>query len=539
MDLADFEIGHDGGAVGDVEVAQLGQELGQTLGAEGEMLDLRGPRRATLGLAILGGRRRVVLRGGQLDQVQRGAVATVQPRAGEFERRPISRPEAQDPSIKIGQHTEPGGVDGNVVERGKRHGGPISFLEPFQRVERVQFRPAVRVGRDIRVAELMEQHDAVLLAMGAQRARRIELQGSDLPGTHWGVEFLREAAAGRGPALSGRTLVVGGGSVAVDCAMTALRLGASEAVLCTLESREELPAHPADLRAALEEGVSVMPSWGPGRVLERDGRVAGLELMRCHSVFDAAGAFAPQLDASIRETVEGDTVVLAIGQEVDREVLSGLDDGAFETGVKGLFGCGDALSTTTTVIDAIRSGREAALTIDRHLGGAGAAPPAPVSGRGDPRLEKVEGFAARTRAESPRPGPEDSLASWTEVTAGLSRVAAMTEAARCLQCDLRLDLAQAPTPPRRLTELTAERVASIPEAAGVYRLYDVNRKLFAITGALDLHEALEQKLDSEAAAFCDYELNEMYTARESELLQRYLAEHGELPPGEDDLDDLF
>jgi len=80
---------------------------------------------------------------------------------------------------------------------------------------------------------------------------------------------------------------------------------------------------------------------------------------------------------------------------------------------------------------------------------------------------------------------------------------------------------------------------AVPEAAGVYRLYDGDKTLFAIAGTANLRESLEEKLTSEKAAFCEFELNEMFTARESELLQQYLAEHGRLPEGEDDLDDLF
>jgi NADPH-dependent glutamate synthase beta subunit-like oxidoreductase len=349
----------------------------------------------------------------------------------------------------------------------------------------VELRTHVRVGRDLEVRELLDEYDAVLLAVGAQCARHIDLANSDLPGVHWGMDFLRAAWARRAPDLAGRVLVVGGGSVAVDCAMTALRLGAAEAVLCSLESRRELPAHPADLETALEEGVTLMLSWGPQRVLEDEGRAAGLELVRCTSVFDDAGAFAPRFDDSVHRSVKGETVILAVGQQVDRQVLAGLNgletgggpipglDSHFETGVEGLFACGDALFTTTTVIEAIRSGRAAALAVDR------------------------------------------------------------------LQCDLRLSLSTPPTPPLKLLELTEPGISATPEGAGVFRLYDAGRKLFAISGTPNLHEALQERLDSEKAAFFDYELNEMYTARQSELIQQYAAEHGEMPAGEEDLDDLF
>jgi NADPH-dependent glutamate synthase beta subunit-like oxidoreductase/Pyruvate/2-oxoacid:ferredoxin oxidoreductase delta subunit len=415
----------------------------------------------------------------------------------------------------------------------------------------VAFRPSVRIGRDIETAELLDDHDAVLLAVGTQKAQRIELENGELPGVYPGLDFLRDSVAGRAPLLSGRALVVGGGSVAVDCAMTALRSGASEAILCSLETREQLPAHPAELELALEEGVKLMPSWGPKRVLEESGRAAGLEVVRCTSVFDSDGSFAPRFDPTTRERVEGKTVILAIGQELDGEVLSGLAGlgdrpgpipgaaAGFATGVEGLFACGDAICGTSTVVEAIRSGREAALAVDRYLGGSGAEAPRVDLGRGEPRLEPLEGFAARERVVIPREPAGTRCEKRDEVIGGLNPVEAMAEAARCLQCDLRLDLGAAPTPPQHLLELTRDQIDAVPAAAGVYRLYDEDRTLYAIAGTPDLQNALQEKLDSDKAAFFDYEPNEMYTVRESELIQQYLAEHGEMPSGEDDLDDLF
>ncbi|MHC4980864.1 MAG: FAD-dependent oxidoreductase [Planctomycetota bacterium] len=452
-----------------------------------------------------------------------------------------------------------------VIDEQRRAGGVLRSCVPPFRLPRevinrdvqrilalgVEFRGHVRVGRDTEVRGLLDEYDAVLLAVGAQCARHIDLENSDLPGVHWGMEFLRAAWARRAPDLSGRTLVVGGGSVAVDCAMTALRLGAEESVLCALESRRELPAHTADLEMALEEGTTLMLSWGPRRVLQDEGRAAGLELVRCTSVFDDKGAFAPQFDHSVRKSVRGETVILAVGQEVDRQVLAGLNglDRAggpipglhsdYETGVDHLFACGDALLTTTTVIEAIRSGRAAALAVDRHLGGTGTEAPPSTIGRGGPKLGRVSGFAARGRVAIPRLPAASRQRTWEVVTPGLSRDAAMAEAARCLQCDLRLSLSSPPAPPQRLYELTEPGISVTPEAAGVYRLYDADRNLFAISGTPNLHEALQEKLDSEKAAFFDYEPNEMYTARESELIQHYAAEHGEMPAGEEDLDDLF
>jgi NADPH-dependent glutamate synthase beta subunit-like oxidoreductase/Pyruvate/2-oxoacid:ferredoxin oxidoreductase delta subunit len=452
-----------------------------------------------------------------------------------------------------------------LLDEQERPGGLLrsglpSFRLPTDVVDRdveqvlatgVEFHPSVRVGRDMMISELLDRHEAVLVAVGAQGARQIVLENSELAGVHWGMDLLRAAARGLAPTLSGRAIVIGGGSVAVDCAMTALRLGASSAVLCALESREDLPAHPADLDLALEEPIELLPSWGPRRIVEQEGRVSGVELMRCTSVFDDGGAFAPEFDHAVRRIVEGRTVILAIGQEVDPQVLRGLAafdehrgpipgrDRGYETGVHGLFACGDALASTSTVIAAIRSGREAAVAVDRYLGGDGAVPVPSDLGRGEARIGRVEGFARRERATAPRAPAGERTTGWDEITATLSREAAMAEAGRCLQCDLRLEISAPPVPPRRLLELTPERLEAIPEAAGVYKLYDADQALYAIAGTANLRESLEERLDSEKAAFCEIELNEMYTARESELLQQYLAEHGRLPEGEDDLDDLF
>jgi NADPH-dependent glutamate synthase beta subunit-like oxidoreductase len=415
----------------------------------------------------------------------------------------------------------------------------------------VAFRPSVRIGCDVQTDELLQQHDAVLLAVGAQKSKRIELDNGELPGVYWGLDYLKHSVAGHAPRLAGSTLVVGGGSVAVDCAMTALRSGATDVTLCALETREELPAYPADLALALEEGVKLMPSWGPRRVLERDGRAAGLELVRCTSVIDSNGAFAPTFDDTIGESVEGETVILAIGQVLEDDALPGVAtlgdnahspagvDGEFATDVEGLFACGDAVAGTSTVVEAIRSGREAALAMDRHLGGSGVKAKPFRTGRGEPRLGRIDGFAAAERVLIPREPHESRRRTWEEVTGGLTRAAAMTEAMRCMQCDLRFDLAAAPTPPQRLRAVTVVEIDALPAAAGVYRLYDEGKTLYAIAGTPDLQSALREKLVSDKAAFFDHELNEMYTARESELIQQFLAEHGEMPSGEEDLDDLF
>jgi len=112
-------------------------------------------------------------------------------------------------------------------------------------------------------------------------------------------------------------LVIGGGNAAVDAAISSLRLGAEEVTMACLECREEMPALPWETEQAEEENVKVMPSWGPYKVLKSDGKVVGMELVRCTSVFDESGRFAPVCDESDKTTIEADAIVMAVGYATD------------------------------------------------------------------------------------------------------------------------------------------------------------------------------------------------------------------------------
>jgi len=291
--------------------------------------------------------------------------------------------------------------------------------------------------------------------VGAQLSRRIEVEGANLDDVFWGVDFLCEVSEGKDIALKDRVLVVGGGNVAVDVALTALRLGAKEVTLACLESREEMPANPWEIEMALEEGVKLMPSWGPHRIIGDNGKVSGIELVRCTSVFDEEGAFAPTF-ASIKETVTADQVILAIGQAPDlsfvddkgplrvQEGLVVIDEETLETDMPGVFAGGDVAKVPGTIIDAIAAGRRAASSIDRFLGGDGdieetlveMQPLEPATGRRD------KGFADLKREQMPALPLSERHDGFREVELGLNEDQAIDEAKRCLQCDLELCLAQ-------------------------------------------------------------------------------------------------
>jgi NADPH-dependent glutamate synthase beta subunit-like oxidoreductase len=320
----------------------------------------------------------------------------------------------------------------------------------------IELQTEKKLGRDFHLDQLKaDGYQAVFLAVGAQLSRRIEVEGANLDDVFWGVDFLCEVNEGKDIALKDRVLVVGGGNVAVDVALTALRLGAKEVTLACLESREEMPANPWEIEMALEEGVKLMPSWGPHRIIGDNGKVSGIELVRCTSVFDEEGNFSPTF-ASIKETVTADQVILAIGQAPDlsfvddkgplrvQEGLVVIDEETLETDMPGVFAGGDVAKVPGTIIDAIAAGRRAASSIDTFLGGDGdieetlveMQPLEPATGRRD------KGFADLKRVRMPALPLSERHDGFLEVELGLNEDRAIDEAKRCLQCDLELCLAQ-------------------------------------------------------------------------------------------------
>lgn len=320
----------------------------------------------------------------------------------------------------------------------------------------IELRTEKKLGRDFDLDQLrVDGHEAVFLAVGAQLSRTIDLEGTGLVDVFWGLDFLCEVNEGKEITLKDRVLVVGGGNVAVDVALTALRLGAKEITMVSLEGREEMPANPWEVEMALEEGVRLMNSWGPKRIIGDSRKVSGVELVRCTSVFDEEGSFCPTF-ANIKETVTVDQVILAIGQAPDLSFVNGrgplrveeglvvTDEKTQKTDIPGVFAGGDVAKTPGTIIEAIAAGRRAASSIDTFLGGDGSIeetfvempPTEPATGRRD------KGFADLKREEMPTIPLSERHDGFREVELGLSHDQAVREANRCLHCDLELRLAQ-------------------------------------------------------------------------------------------------
>ena len=245
----------------------------------------------------------------------------------------------------------------------------------------VEFKTGVEVGKDITLNDLRNQgYEAFYLAIGAQAGRRLGIEGEDCEGVITGVDFLRKVNLNEGVKLEGQTIVIGGGNVAIDVAMTAARVGATQVEMYCLESRKEMPALEEEIEEALQEGITLNNSWGPKRIITENGRVTGIEFKKCISVFDENKRFNPKFDENETKIVKADYILISVGQAIDwGNLLTGsrvelnpnktikADAVTYQTGEPDVFAGGDALTGPKFAIDAIALGKEGAISIHRYV----------------------------------------------------------------------------------------------------------------------------------------------------------------------------
>lgn len=236
------------------------------------------------------------------------------------------------------------------------------------------------VGKDITFDEIQKEYKAVIIAIGAWLSRPLPIEGMDLKGVHQGISFLKKASFHEETGIGKKVIVIGGGNVAMDVARVAIRLDHKEVHVISLESMDEMPADKAEIEGALDEGIIFHPSNGPKRVIGRDGKVTGLECRKVKSVFDAQGRFNPSFYEGTEWVLEGDTLIVSIGQasdssfllegrgfKVSRGGVISVDEHTMSTGVPAVFAAGDVAHGPGIFIQAIASGQKAARSIDSLL----------------------------------------------------------------------------------------------------------------------------------------------------------------------------
>ena len=287
------------------------------------------------------------------------------------------------------------GYQVTVFEKQEKPGGMLTMGIPGFRLEKnvveaeievlrqlgVHFRTGVEVGKDVTIQQLRQQgFQAFYLAIGAQGGRKLNIPGEDAEGVVAGVDFLRSINLGSISAMTGKTVVIGGGNVAIDVARAAARTAAVSVDMYCLEGRSEMPALPEEIREAEEEHVAIHNGYGPKEILVKDGRAVGVVFKKCLRVFDENHRFAPQYDENDTITVETDHVLLSIGQSIQwGNLLAGTavvtrhngtveaDPFTYQTAEPDIFAGGDVYTGPRFAIDAIAAGKEGAISIHRFV----------------------------------------------------------------------------------------------------------------------------------------------------------------------------
>ena len=314
--------------------------------------------------------------------------------------------------------------------------------------------------------ELRKEYDAVLMTIGAHKGVRLPMEGSELPGVLLNIDFLRNASLGQETGMGKRIIVLGGGNVAFDCARTAKRLGAEEIHLACLEAREVMTADDEEIEQAKEEGIFVHPAQTFERITGTNA-VTGVDFMNVKSfTFDENRRAIIEKEEGSEHHIDADTVIFATGQRPDLTEEAGLTLGransivvkenSLATETEGVFAAGDVVYGTKSVILAIASGRDAAVEIDKYLGGDGdiSETLAPEQ-HADPKIGKVEGFGYLGRTKTQVTPAAERQDNFNEVDHGICDADICGEASRCLQCDLRLQI----HPSRLWTEYSNQKEA--------------------------------------------------------------------------------
>ncbi len=230
-----------------------------------------------------------------------------------------------------------------------------------------------------KLKRLLTEFKAVFYAAGAHKSRRLEVAGADAQQVIAGLQFLKAVRDGRIERLTGRTVVIGGGNVAIDVAMTARRLGAEHIDIVSLEQRNQLPAHKGDFVDAQQEDIAFYHGWGPQEIGVKSKRVSDVKFKRCTSVMDATGKFAPCFNEKETLVLDANWVIPAIGQIFDCGQIDGklfkvpapdllqTHPQTLASPLKGLYVGGDVSGAPGSVAAALGAGKRAALSMHLDL----------------------------------------------------------------------------------------------------------------------------------------------------------------------------
>lgn len=287
------------------------------------------------------------------------------------------------------------GYQPTVFEKNPQPGGMLRYGIPSYKLEKavidaeievikalgVEIKCGIEVGKDITLDELRQQgYCAFYIAIGAQGSRKANVAGEDGEGVYNAVDFLHAVSEDESLQLSGKSVVIGGGNVAIDVARSALRTNSSEVATYALEKYGEMPASREEIFEAEAEGIKIHGGWGIKEIKLNEGKVCGIILKQCLSTKDSEGRFNPQYDESKTIEVACNQVFLSIGQAVEwnhlldgneielgRGNLPKADPLTYQSSKDDIFVGGDVYTGPSFAINAIAVGKEAAESIHRYV----------------------------------------------------------------------------------------------------------------------------------------------------------------------------
>ncbi len=286
------------------------------------------------------------------------------------------------------------GYKPTIFEKNEKLGGMVVYGIPSFVLEKdivaaeidilremgVEFKTGVEVGKDVTLDALRDQgYEAFYLAIGCQGGRKVGVPGEDSDGVMTGVDFLHITTDDENYKLTGDTVVIGGGNVAIDVSRSAVRCNSANVYQVSLETRDIMPALPEEIELAESEGIKFHGGWGPKEILTENGKVTGIVFKKCTQVKNAEGRFDPQYDETDTMTIPCSNVILSVGQAtVWGDLLLGedvefrgpapvADSVTYQSSVADIFVGGDMLTGPRFAIDAIAAGKEAAISIHRFV----------------------------------------------------------------------------------------------------------------------------------------------------------------------------
>jgi NADPH-dependent glutamate synthase beta subunit-like oxidoreductase len=349
---------------------------------------------------------------------------------------------------------------------------PVSITT--QEVERIlqlgiQMKTNTTVGKDISFTEIQSNYDAVLIAAGAWKSRKLANNSS--ANMVEGLSFLRLAKSGKISSTGTSVAIIGGGGVAFDCAFTAKRLGASEVNIICLEASDCMLATPEDVAQAAEEGIQVHNSASVSMISTSTDNSYKIEYRSVRSIeYDKSSGLQIITDDTSNYSLCANQVISAIGQIPDLDFLpSGntfertpsrclqINPYTHSTSVKGVFAAGDAASGPASIASAIGCGREAAISIHRYLSDENNQNINEISITGEKEISiiydhsidlleepqhivaynellHVDYFANEERVPNTKLPQTEYSGSFSEINQGYSKEQAMQEASRCFHC---------------------------------------------------------------------------------------------------------